>query len=103
MTAMFDDQAMHVAYVIDEVKRRGKQVAEVTADAEERWVAEIVSLAGMGAAAFLEQCTPGYYNREGKGVQGNMQNSAYAPGINAFNALLAQWREQGDMEGMELR
>ena len=23
-----------------------------------------------------------------------MQNSAYAPGINAFNALLAQWREQ---------
>ena len=32
-----------------------------------------------------------------------MQNSAYAPGINAFNALLAKWREQGDMEGMELR
>ena len=103
MTAMFDDQAMHVAYVVDEVKRRGKQVAEVTAEAEERWVAEIVSLAGMGAAAFLEQCTPGYYNREGKGTQGNMQNSAYAPGINAFNALLAQWREQGDMQGMELR
>ena len=103
MTAMFDDQAMHVAYVVDEVKRRGKQVVEVTAEAEERWVAEIVSLAGMGAAAFLEQCTPGYYNREGKGTQGNMQNSAYAPGINAFNALLAKWREQGDMEGMELR
>ncbi len=103
MTAMFDDQAMHVAYVVDEVKRRGKQVAEVTAEAEDRWVAEIVSLAGMGATAFLEQCTPGYYNREGKGTQGNMRNSAYAPGINAFNALLAKWREQGDMEGMELR
>ena len=103
MTAMFDDQAMHVAYVVDEVKRRGKQVAEVTAEAEERWVAEIVALAGTGAAEFLETCTPGYYNREGKGTQGNMQNSAYAPGINAFNALLAKWREQGEMEGMELR
>ena len=103
MTAMFDDQAMHVAYVIDEVKRRGKQVAEVTAEAEDRWVAEIVSLAGTGATAFLEQCTPGYYNREGKGTQGNMQNSAYAPGINAFNALLKTWRERGDMDGMELR
>ena len=103
MTAMFDDQAMHVAYVIDEVKRRGKQVAEVTAEAEDRWVAEIVSLAGTGATAFLEQCTPGYYNREGKGAQGNMQNSPYAPGINAFNALLKEWRERGDMDGMALR
>ena len=103
MTAMFDDQAMHVAYVVDEVLRRGKQAVEVTTEAEDAWVAEIVALAGTGATEFLEQCTPGYYNREGKGTQGNMQNSPYAPGINAFNALLKQWREQGDMEGMELR
>ncbi len=103
MTAMFDDQAMHVAYIVDEVKQRGKRVAEVTAQAEEQWVAEIVALAGTGAAEFLEQCTPGYYNREGRGTQGNMQNSPYARGINAFNALLQKWREQGDMEGMELR
>ena len=103
MTAMFDDQAMHVAYIVDEVKRRGKAVAEVTAEAESRWVAEIVALAGMGAAEFLEQCTPGYYNREGKGTQGNRQNSPYAPGINAFNALLKEWRDRGDLEGMELR
>ena len=103
MTAMFDDQAMHVAYIVDEVKRRGKDVAEVTAEAESRWVAEIVAQAGMGAAEFLEQCTPGYYNREGKGTQGNRQNSPYAPGINAFNALLKEWRDRGDLEGMELR
>ncbi len=103
MTAMFDDQAVHVAYIIDEVKRRGKQVAEVTTQAEDEWVAQIVALAGTGATAFLEQCTPGYYNREGAGTGGNMQNSPYAPGINAFNSILAQWRERGDLEGMELR
>jgi cyclohexanone monooxygenase len=102
MTAMFDDQAVHVAYIIDEVKRRGKQVVEVTAEAEDAWVEQIVALAGTGATAFLEQCTPGYYNREGKGTGGNMQNSPYALGINAFNALLAQWRERGDLEGMKL-
>ena len=103
MTAMFDDQAMHVAYIVDEVKKRGRTVVEVTADAEEQWVREIVALAGTGASEFLEQCTPGYYNREGKGTQGNMQNSPYARGINAFNALLKEWREQGDLAGMELR
>ncbi len=103
MTAMFDDQAVHVAYIIDEVKKRGKRTVEVTAAAEDEWVKQIVALAGTGATAFLEQCTPGYYNREGKGTGGNMQNSPYAPGINAFNALLAEWRERGTLEGMELR
>jgi hypothetical protein len=31
-----------------------------------------------------------------------MQNSPYAPGINAFNELLARWREAGTLEGMTL-
>jgi len=105
MTAMFDDQAVHVAYVIDEVMKRGNRVVEVTPEAEEVWVKQIVALANFGpqAQAFFESCTPGYYNREGKGNGGNLQNSPYAPGINAFNALLHEWRERGDMEGMALR
>ena len=104
MTSMFDDQAMHVGYIIEEVKKRGKQVVEATTEAEDAWVKQIVSLAGTGATAFLQECTPGYYNREGQTVSGaSMQNSPYAPGINAFNALLQQWREKGDLEGMELR
>jgi cyclohexanone monooxygenase len=102
MTAMFDDQAVHVSYIINEVMSRGKQEVEVTAEAEQAWVEEIVRLAGTGAQAFLSECTPGYYNREGQG-RSNMQNSPYAPGINAFNALLAQWREAGDLDGMTLR
>jgi cyclohexanone monooxygenase len=105
MTAMFDDQAVHVSYIIDEVLRSGKETIEPTSEAEQAWIDEIVKLAGSGAAAaaFLEACTPGYYNAEGKGRSsaGN-QNSPYAPGINAFNSLLADWREDGQMSGMEI-
>ena len=106
MTAMFDDQAVHVAYIIEQVKQRKKKVVEVEAQAEQAWVEQIVSLAGTGATAFLQDCTPGYYNREGQVTSegpGNMQNSPYAPGINAFNDLLKTWREQGEMDGMQLR
>ncbi len=103
MTSMFDDQAVHVGYIIEEVQKRGKRVIEVDADAEEAWVQQIIALAGTGATAFLEECTPGYYNREGKGSGGNMQNSPYAPGINAFNHLLKQWRDKGELEGMSVR
>ncbi|MEZ5556993.1 MAG: NAD(P)/FAD-dependent oxidoreductase [Pseudomonadales bacterium] len=103
MTAMFDDQAVHVSYIINEVLARGKEVVEVTAEAEDAWVKEIIALAGTGATAFLQECTPGYYNREGTtGSGASMQNSPYAPGINAFNALLEGWRERGDLQGMTL-
>jgi cyclohexanone monooxygenase len=103
MTAMFDDQAVHVSYIIDEVQRRGATTIEVDAEAEKAWVTEIVRLAGGGNAEFLEACTPGYYNREGQVGKGvSMQNSPYAPGINAFNDLLARWREAGSLEGMTL-
>jgi cyclohexanone monooxygenase len=105
MTAMFDDQAVHVAHIITEVKKRGAKEIEVTAEAEDDWVRNIVELAGSGTAAteFLEQCTPGYYNREGKAAERSMQNSPYAPGINAFNHLLESWRNKGDLDGMTLR
>lgn len=102
MTAMFDDQAVHVSFIIDQVLGSGHKSVEPSAAAEDAWVQQIVALAGTGATAFLQECTPGYYNQEGQGNRGNMQNSPYAPGINAFNKLLKDWREQGGLEGMEL-
>ncbi len=104
MTSMFDDQAVHVSYIIDEVKKRGKHIAEPTSAAEQHWVDHIVELAGSGAASskFLQDCTPGYYNREGQPTTANVQNSTYVPGIIAFNKLLKDWREAGTLDGVEL-
>ncbi|HEY4345156.1 MAG TPA: NAD(P)/FAD-dependent oxidoreductase [Parvibaculum sp.] len=101
MTAMFDDQARHVAYIIKEVQNRGALVVEPTPEAEAEWVATIRKLA-VSNAAFLEACTPGYYNNEGKNKNGAVTSESYAPGINAFNALLAEWREKGDLDGLHL-
>jgi cyclohexanone monooxygenase len=104
MTAMFDDQAQHIAYIVREVQRRGKRVAEVTPEAEAAWVAEIRRLA-VDNHAFQEACTPGYYNNEGllEKAEGSLVAEVYAPGINAFNALLAAWRAAGSLDGLELR
>jgi cyclohexanone monooxygenase len=104
MTAMFDDQAQHIAYILSELKTRGLTVAEVTAEAEAAWIAEIRRLA-VNNLAFQEACTPGYYNNEGQlAARGKgISSEVYAPGINAFNALLAAWRETGLLEGFAVR
>ena len=99
MTSMFDDQALHVAHIIKEMQDGGKEVIEVTEEAEQNWVNQIVMFAQALPRSFQENCTPGYYNNEGKG-EPVLQNSPFMPGINAYNALLAAWREKGEMDGM---
>ncbi|HVN02399.1 MAG TPA: NAD(P)/FAD-dependent oxidoreductase [Caulobacteraceae bacterium] len=101
MTAMFDDQARHVAYIIKEVKHRGAIAVEPTEEAEEAWVEVIRSVAILNRD-FQNACTPGYYNNEGGERSGGLNGQTYTPGINKFNALLAEWREQGDLQGLEL-
>ena len=102
LTAVLDDQAQHVAYIINEVMARGARYSQPTAEGEAEWVATIRSLAVMNRT-FFEACTPGYYNNEGKvGERGGLFTESYAPGANAFNELLAAWREKGDMAGLEL-
>ena len=102
LTAVLDDQAQHIGYIIKEVINRGFRLSQPTQEAEEAWVAEIKRLAVM-TTDFLSNCTPGYYNNEGNlQAEGGLIAGAYAPGINAFNALMAKWREQGDLEGLEL-
>jgi cyclohexanone monooxygenase len=102
LTAVLDDQAQHIGYIIKEVINRGFGFSQPTQGAEEAWVAEIKRLAVM-TTDFLSNCTPGYYNNEGHlQAEAGLISGAYAPGINAFNALMAKWREQGDLQGLEL-
>jgi cyclohexanone monooxygenase len=103
MTSMFDDQAKHVAYVIREATKRGAKTVQPTAEGEAEWVRTIRSLASLNTS-FAEACTPGYYNSEGKFAEtpGTFTAESYAPGANAFNALLAEWREEGKLAGLEL-
>ena len=104
MTSMFDDQAKHISYIIKEVMARGARSAEVTEEAERSWVAEIRRLAVYNRS-FLEACTPGYYNNEGllDEAESTIAAETFAPGVNAFNAILAEWRARGDLEGLELQ
>ncbi len=101
MTAMFDDQARHVAYIIKEAKARGAVTVEPTPEAEEAWV-EVIRKVAILNRDFQNACTPGYYNNEGGERSGGLNGQTYTPGINKFNALLADWREQGQLDGLEL-
>ncbi len=102
--AIVDEMAQHVAYIVDQTAKRGANaVAEASAEGEAAWVGEIVANR-QSNDDFLESCTPGYYNNEGafKRTSATYQGDFYAPGSNVFNKLLADWRADGRLEGMNI-
>jgi cyclohexanone monooxygenase len=101
MTAMFDEQARHIAYIIKETRNRGGVTVQPTQEAQDAWV-DLINKLQINNRAFLEACTPGYYNNEGSARAG-LGAGIYTPGINAFNKLLEEWRAKGDMEGLEVQ
>lgn len=104
-TAMFEQQAEHIAYIIAEALNRGATVVEPSQEGQDAWVNTIRELA-FDNSAFDLSCTPGYYNNEGRGfgdASRSFLGEVYSPGFYAFDDLLKQWREAGDLKGMELQ
>ena len=97
---MIADQAQHITYIIERCNERGISTIEPTQEAEDKWVATIVQSGGR-RRAFQEQCTPGYYNNEGKASNG--KGSAYGGGALEFMKITKAWRERDALEGLDAR
>ncbi len=98
---MMDEQARHIGYVIGEAGARQARTVETSSAAEDAWVQTIVDKAIL-RQAFLEACTPGYYNNEGRPSAMVARNGPYGGGPIAFVQILQDWRAAGDLAGLEL-
>ncbi|MBM4269310.1 MAG: NAD(P)/FAD-dependent oxidoreductase [Deltaproteobacteria bacterium] len=98
---LLSEQSTHLAYVVKHALDSGRTCVEASAEAEAEWVATIVRMSGIGRE-FLESCTPGYYNNEGKAAELNGQNGFYGGGSVDYFRILREWREEGGLKGLEL-
>lgn len=98
---MINEQVKHIAYIVRNAAERQARTVEPTQEAQDAWVDTIVKLSVM-REQFLKECTPGYYNNEGKVELMNKKNSSYGAGPVAFTRVLEEWRAAGDLNGLEL-
>lgn len=98
---MLEEQARHVSYIVRRLLDDAVTRMEVTVDAEEQWVQRIIALA-QNNMKFLESCTPGYYNNEGRPAARSVQSGSYGAGPVAFIKVLEDWRAEDQLEGLEL-
>ena len=102
-----DVQAEQVAYTISELQKRKVKVANVSAEAERRWVEDQldseVPTAQLVLGGSPESCTPGYYNQEGTDKRyRDIRLESYSKGLGAYQKVLRGWREHGELDGLEL-
>jgi hypothetical protein len=90
---ILQEQATHIGAVVAEARKRGARQVEPTAEAQDAWVATIRDNA-RDNRAFLTECTPGYYNNEGKP---RAVTNSFGPGPVVFHDLLRRWRAEGGM------
>ena len=98
---MLNEQSKHLAYIVKTAQDRQAHVVEASQAAEDAWVETIVATALM-RQRFQEECTPGYYNNEGKPSALAARNGPYGLGSIAFIKLLEDWRAADDLKGLEL-
>ena len=98
---LIDEMAMHAAYIVRRCFDDGIDRIEPTAEAEEAWVQEVLSLAA-ARRPFAESCTPGYLNFEGKRRKSQELNDFYYGAPMAFLNMLRDWREEGALRDMEV-
>ncbi|MEU5264208.1 NAD(P)/FAD-dependent oxidoreductase [Amycolatopsis sp. NPDC021455] len=91
---ILQEQATHIGAVVAEARKRGARRVEPTAAAEESWVATIRAHS-RDNYRFLAECTPGYYNNEGKP---RAHTNSFSPGPVVFHDLLRRWRSDGGLD-----
>jgi cation diffusion facilitator CzcD-associated flavoprotein CzcO len=98
-----NEQAQHIAYMINHVRENALSSIEATLEGEDGWVTEMQSKGRIGRRFFAE-CTPGYYNDEGKlNNPLGFFTSSYGGGTTKFFKILEDWRTDGALEGAEVR
>ncbi len=90
-----------IAAVIDHARRSGATVVEPDAEVVDAWVAQYAM--ATGTVMNSPDCTPGYYNNEGKGPDARQLRTMgnYPTGAIGYFAYIKAWRESGEFAGLK--
>ena len=100
-THLLDEQAQHVAWIIRTCEDRKLATIQPTRKAEDDYV-HMIEETGNMSQKYAADCTPGHYTNEGNKLDLKfIRGRPYSHGGRSFFQLLKEWRDKGDLTGME--
>lgn len=98
------EQAEHIAYVVQAVEDASASTVETTRGAEDEWQDVIFGNPNPEVAKFWEDCTPSYFNSEGKPRNPKgLLVGRYPRGAKEYFMMLHDWREDGSLRGLVVK
>jgi len=102
-TQLLDEAARHMAFIVEHLESSGQSTVEATESAEVAWAKVIVDNATDGVGGLGgSDCTPSYYNNEGKELDEPFYAAPYGGGSIAFFEMMQAWRDACTFDGLEL-
>ncbi len=96
----WSDAGETIATIVRHAIDTGAKKVDAIPEAQQKWVEFVLTSPG-GMAGIAPDCTPGYYNNEGKGYQESALFGAGHPaGAVAFFSYIDDWRKSGKFEGL---
>ncbi len=102
VTVQFGEQGRHSAHIIAEALKRGIASVEPEQDAVENYVRTFQEIE-IDLTGFQDECTPGYFTNEGEHKPKWGLFRGWGHGWDAFQNMVGEWREKGDMDGLVLK
>jgi cation diffusion facilitator CzcD-associated flavoprotein CzcO len=93
-----------IGRMVEQLEKKGVDVFDVSAEAEESWTQKIVD-SFVDGSAVMSACTPSRINTEGHPELLNPRNGNYGRGFGdwfGYRQRLEQWLSAGTLEGLEL-
>jgi cation diffusion facilitator CzcD-associated flavoprotein CzcO len=100
---LLEEASDQLTYILRHAIEHDVAEVEPTAEAVEDWIRTLDEKA-RDVRSFQQSCTPGYYNNEGQPLRGaGLIGASYGDGPMAFFQRMRDWRDAGDLAGLELR
>ena len=88
-----------IAMIVKHALDTGSKQVDVTKESEDAWISLLLS--GPGLVLGSQDCTPGYYNNEGKDPgPAAKYHVGYPGGASAYFLYLDKWRRSGKFDGL---
>ena len=97
---LMTELANHASWLIAQCIERGIDEFEPSSEAQEAWFQRLLGTIG-AQAMFFAQCTPGYFNAEGRMDPSAIRSIPYFGPLMDFVQILRDWRDDGTLEGVE--
>jgi cyclohexanone monooxygenase len=100
-TEQFGKQVYHASWIIGESLKRGITSVEPSQEAQDEYLRRFKEVA-LDLSVVLNECPPSYFTNEGDKEPKWFLFRGWGLGWDNFQALLQEWRDKGDLEGMVL-